>query len=159
MNADEALVIWGMVNEAFPAQKMGELTPDMWAKALDDIDYRDACAAVISMLKQQSFLSVAELRDEVKRIRAERIRAVNTAVLDPHDADPDDVLGYNAAKRQRINAIASGRPVPIEPVGQADPERVEQAMNDALAQLPKMPRALPQADIEKKRADPRTVAS
>lgn len=123
-----------------------------WAEILGDIDMADALDVVRRHYTQPTpdRIYPGDVVEGVRRIRAERIRAVPTSQLEPHDVDPDDIEAYNAAKRARIDAIASGRTVSKEPLPLSS-RPVEQLMKTTAAQLPKIPPAKPRADLDKKR--------
>lgn len=150
MNAAEALTIVQFVQEACPAQKFSEYTPDIWTELLADLDVRDARTACVNLGKMLPFIGPPDIRREVARIRADRIRNVDSSMLDPHDVDPADLNAWLDARKERIDAIASGQPVTIEPIP-ATTRDGEELLTDTLAALPKMPPALPQADLAKKK--------
>lgn len=73
MNPTEAITLCRYVKAACPQQKFDEYTPLAWADLLDDIRMDDAKAAVKALAKRQPFVSPAEIRAEVKRIRKARV--------------------------------------------------------------------------------------
>jgi hypothetical protein len=136
---------------AFDRRKIGKADAIAWADALHDLDVRDCVDAVRAHFRESTdYLMPVHVRQGVKRIRADRVRSANAAILEPHDVDPRDVAAYTAEKRRRIAAIASGRAVSVEPVG-AVTRSVAELMEDAVKSLPAMPPAFPVADIAKKR--------
>jgi hypothetical protein len=72
MNSTEALVLVRMVRALCSGQKLDEYSPDAWAIVLDDIRFADAKEALASLGRTHHFIDPADIRVEVKRIRAER---------------------------------------------------------------------------------------
>lgn len=134
MNAEEALNIVYFVREACPAQKFSEYTPDIWTELLADLTADDARAACVVLAKQQAFIGPHDIRAEVKRIRAERVRADFT---EP-EYDGADVLGGLEAIRQHRRVIGDG--LGVTSVPELPKHDVEGLLNRTLARLPKIPR-------------------
>lgn len=100
MNPAEAVAICRVVAAMCPAQKLDEHTPDAWALVLDDIRLEDAKAAVVALGKRQPWISPAEIRAEVARIRAKRI---GEAILTPPaDLDEAETIRWIADARRRL---------------------------------------------------------
>lgn len=115
MTPAESLALVRIVRAACPSQKLDEFTPDVWHGLLEDLRFDDCRAGVMALAKRQPFLSPAEIRLEVRRIRTVRIDANNdTATV---DADPDDVHAWLLALRQGRRKIADGE-LPLRPVAQ-----------------------------------------
>lgn len=134
-----------LVQQACPAQRFEEGTPVLWHKMLDDLRYVDCQDAVIELGKRTVFMAPAEIRAEVRRIRAERLRAVPSSALEPADVNPNEVEAYQAARLRLIRSIADGDPAPqvrelpaASAAARAD--AVEKLAARTLARLPRIPR-------------------
>lgn len=104
MNHTEAVTVCRVVAAMCPAQKFDEHTPDAWALVLNDIRLVDAQEAVVALGKRQTFISPAEIRAEVTRIRNRRIGDVERWLVPPAELD-DDVEGarrWLAAAKARL---------------------------------------------------------
>jgi hypothetical protein len=108
MTPAESLAITRFVRAACPQQKFEEYTADAWHELLADLRFVDVREAVRNLGRRQPFIGPADVRDEVRRVRAERIRALPTSALEPADVDPDDVDAYQAARRRLVEAAADG---------------------------------------------------
>jgi hypothetical protein len=113
MTPAETFILVRAVQGACPQQKIDEYTPDMWHQLLDDIDFKDAQAAVVAVVKRKDFVSPADIRGEVRRIRTERVSREWDFVP---DADPDNPREFIAALRAGVARIADGseRPRPVQ---------------------------------------------
>jgi hypothetical protein len=49
MTPAETFILVRAVQGACPQQKIDEYTPDMWHQLLDDIDFKDAQAAIVAL--------------------------------------------------------------------------------------------------------------
>lgn len=136
MTPAETAQLVRLVRQACPAQKFEDATPVLWHKMLQDLRYGDCQDAVIELGKRIVFMAPAEIRAEVKRIRADR---VSRAVIDvaEADADPDDAGLYIAAKRAQTRRIANGEPEPARPALTARP--VAALLGETAAKLPHVP--------------------
>jgi hypothetical protein len=77
-----------------------------WAMSLDDIRFTDAEVAAVTLVKRShGRVAIADIRDEVRRIRDQRL--ADTEIPVPN-ADPSDVPAYNAELRRIYTAIADG---------------------------------------------------
>jgi hypothetical protein len=135
MNAAETLLIARFVKGACPAQKFDEYTPDVWTQLLEDINYDDALAAVKVLGRRLSFIGPPEIRTEVLRIRADRIKANFT---EP-EYDGDDVHGGLATIRAHRRAVGDGRG--LEAVPDFPKRDVEGLLARTIDALPKIPPA------------------
>lgn len=85
-----------------------------WEIGLRGLNAADVRLAAETMLQtatssRQFQVRPADVRAEVKRVRNERL----AAVPDPlPDVDPDHTVAYQDRRRQMLDAIADGRPVP-----------------------------------------------
>jgi hypothetical protein len=130
---DETLRIVRFVRAACPQQKLDEYTPDAWHILLADIAYTDALTATQTLAKRQPFVSPAEIIGEVKRIRADRLRAHGNA--EP-DADGDDARAYLAAIRAYRKAIADGYEVQPPPRPSIEGQKRVEELIGAAGTLP-----------------------
>lgn len=73
MNAQEAALLCRYVRACCPQQAIDEYTPTAWADLLGDVRLEDAKEAVRRVVGRQPFVAPAEIRAEVRRIRAKRI--------------------------------------------------------------------------------------
>ena len=106
MNAEQAVDLCRYTAAACPQQHFDELTPLAWADLLADLRLEDARAALRNLAKTQTFISPAEIRTEVRRIRARRIR--EHGPIDPPSYLTDDEQRHYLAATRR--AIADGNP-------------------------------------------------
>lgn len=141
MTPAESLALTRFVRAACPQQKFDEYTPDAWHELLGDLAAPDCRDAAKNLGRRQTFISPAEIRTEVRRIRADRIRAVPATALEPVDVDPDDVHAYKAAHRAIIRSVGDGNPPPATPQLPARP--VEKLLETAVKALRPIPPALP----------------
>lgn len=102
MNRTEAVAICRVVAAMCPAQKLDEHTPDAWALALDDVRFADAQDAVVALGKRQPWISPAEIRAEVARIRGRRIGQGEALLIPPADLDVLATRQWLADARRRL---------------------------------------------------------
>lgn len=103
MTKEEALVLTRYVRAACPQQAMDKYTPDTWYDLLDDLSFMDCQAAVKAIGRRQPFIAPCEIREEVREVRAGRLR--DTPMPDPPDGLGDDPAAYKAwlaAERKKI---------------------------------------------------------
>jgi hypothetical protein len=62
-----------LAKAACPQQQFDQYTPDMWHELLGDLRFEDAQDALVSVVKAQPFVSPAEIRDQVKKVRRQRL--------------------------------------------------------------------------------------
>lgn len=158
MNTAESLALARFIRAACPQQKFDEYTVDAWHELIGDLAFGDCKTAAKTLAQRQPFVSPSEIRTEVRRIRAERVRAVEASLLEPHDVDPSDPRAYIAAKRRRIAAIAAGEPVTVAPTPMVTRD-VPKLIAETVKSMPVMPPALPVAEKDKRRPQPRQAAS
>ena len=110
------------VKACCPQQAIGEYTPDAWHDLLGDLELTDCREAVAAVAKRQPFVAPAEIRAEVKHIRADRL--ARTPLPAPPAALADDPGKYQEAIQRGIQRIADGKnlhraiagaPLPGEP--------------------------------------------
>lgn len=105
MNLVETMKLCRFVAAACPAQQFDEFTPDTWQALLADLRYEDCRAATLAVGKRQPFVSPADVRAEVKVIRARRLENFDRV---PIDHDPDDARGWVERRRELMRAVADG---------------------------------------------------
>jgi hypothetical protein len=111
MTPREIVSVVGIVKALCPAQKIDEYTPDAWAMVIGDLPFEDVKEAVVRIAGREPFISVAHIRQEVRRIRADRLERVPETALP--DADPDNVREWQAALREgRVHIVEGHRPMP-----------------------------------------------
>jgi hypothetical protein len=91
----------------FPQQAMDEYTPDAWFDVLGDLTLADCRRAVAEVSRHKPFIAPCEIREEVRRIRDERLR--RTEIPAPPPELLDNPAAYSAALRVAATAIADGR--------------------------------------------------
>ena len=122
MTPQETVLLTAYVKACCPQQAIGEYTPDAWHDLLGDLELTDCREAVAAVAKRQPFVAPAEIRAEVKRIRADRL--ARTPLPAPPAALADDPGKYQEAIQRGIQRIADGKnlhraiagaPLPGEP--------------------------------------------
>lgn len=108
MTPMEATALCRFTKALCPAQAIDEMTPDAWHLALADLRFEDAKVAVVEAAKLSPFVAPAEIREQVRRMRRERILAFGVL--------PDPPAGLSDAEETRWlaetkRAIADGREV------------------------------------------------
>ncbi|MFF4989657.1 hypothetical protein ACFY19_20860 [Streptosporangium saharense] len=90
--------------DLFPTFRYEAGTPDAWHKAgLAFVTPADASAAAINLARRQTFISLADLIGEIRRIRDERISA--EPIPDPGTADPQL---YKERVRAAVTRLGDG---------------------------------------------------
>jgi hypothetical protein len=89
-----------------PAQKFDDYTAEAWQPILDDVRSEDAFAAVKELGKRLPFISPADIRTEVRRMRSERMRHADASFR--HHGDPDDVADYMRQLHEHRALIGDG---------------------------------------------------
>lgn len=125
---------------AFDRRTIGKADAIAWSDALAGLEPTDCAEAIRAHFRESTdYLMPAHVRQGVRKIRADRVRAADSSLLDPHDVDPADVNGYLEARRRRIAAVAAGYDVDREPLEPANRAEVEKLLRDTLKALPSMP--------------------
>lgn len=111
MNVSEAALLCAYVQALAPAQTFAEETAVAWATVLGDVRLVDARTAVTRLVRRDGveFVAPGQIRQEVVRIRRERLAGVDDV---PVPADPDDVQAWLAARRRVIAWIGDGGAAP-----------------------------------------------
>lgn len=111
MNKEQTATIIAAVKALCPAQKMAELTPDLWHAVLGDLEFSDAQQAVVALGQRQTFISPGEIHTEVKTMRTDRIRSASL-VYEP--VPGESVAEFQVRLRAQQEAAASGQ-IPAGP--------------------------------------------
>jgi hypothetical protein len=106
MKLTEVVTLVRLLRAIAPAQKFDDYTAEAWHPLLDDIRHEDAMAAVKELGKRLPFISPADIRTEVRRLRSERMRHADQSFR--HHGDPDDVADYMRQLKDHRAAIADG---------------------------------------------------
>lgn len=112
MKPTEAVMLKEIVRQCCPQQHFGEYTADLWYDLLDDLELSDCTVAVKALARRQPFISPAEIRAEVRKIRADRIE--RSVVAAPPAELTDDPRAYQRALAGNIRLAADGLAPPAE---------------------------------------------
>lgn len=140
MNTTQSLALTRFVKAACPQQKFDEYTPDAWHELLADLDFDDARAAATELAKAQPFVSPAEIRKGVRRIRAKRLE-VDFEDIPALDAVADDPIAYQRVLRQYRAKVAAGWVPPEIDRPQVRASEVRALVERTADALPAMPEA------------------
>ncbi len=113
MTPIETVALVRQVRATCPAQRLDEYTPDAWHPVLADLRFHDCNLAVIELAKRLPFISPAEIRQEVRRIRKDRLDRT-TQPIPPSDMTPVQTIAW---QRRVTREIADGTYVPPVLVG------------------------------------------
>lgn len=106
MTEEEAIQVAEYVAAACPAQKFGEYTPDVWGEILAPYDVDDARRAVIAVARRQPWISPAEIVEEIKARREERIELAHVV----YDGNPLETGAESLlSRRALVKAAADGQ--------------------------------------------------
>lgn len=108
MTPDDALKLCKFAKSACPAQAIDQDTPAAWFVLLNDLNYNDAMAALVNVVKTQPFVSPAEIRAEVKKLRAARITAFGPMPPPPPEVANGTESDYIAWLKDSQTKIADG---------------------------------------------------
>lgn len=141
MTDEEAIALSKYVAALCPAQRFNEFTPDAWIDVLGPYDAEDARTAVVAVARRQPFISPAEIIDEIRTMRAERIAAANLV----YDGDPDAGPVESAKQMRALVRDAGDGQLPPRPIRAAlEPaEQTEQPTGRARAILASVGRPVP----------------
>jgi len=104
MNEIEIAKLFVTVRAVCPAQKAEDLTPDAWLQILGKYRIEDAADAVEAVGSRQPWISPGEIKQEIKRIRADR----SARIVEPPPNVVEGVRGIDELRALR-EAIADGR--------------------------------------------------
>ncbi|HEY9439664.1 MAG TPA: hypothetical protein VIS29_13660 [Streptomyces sp.] len=111
MTPTEAVMFVRQVGMLWPQQRLEDGTPDAWYMAgLKDIPLADGAEAITGLAKVKTFISLAEILTEVKRLRAGRL-AAQPMLSGPRPELTEDPPAYRAELTAAIGRIADGRSV------------------------------------------------
>jgi hypothetical protein len=112
------VILTRYVKACCPQQQIDDYTPDAWHDVIGDLPLADCREAVKTVVDRQPFVAPAEIRAEVRRIRAARLHDFQYVPV-PGDDDP---RVYLEALRVQREAVASGlrEPAPALPAGTSD---------------------------------------
>lgn len=106
MKLTEVVNLVRLLRAIAPAQKFDDYTAEAWQPILDDVRSEDAFAAVKELGKRLPFISPADIRTEVRRLRSERMRHADQSFR--FHGDPDDVPEYMRQLHAHRAAIGDG---------------------------------------------------
>lgn len=106
MNIPETADLIELLAAANVLNRLDPKTPEVWAAALSDLEYRDCMLAAAHLIRTAQWVKIADVREAVHDIRAERIREANLV----YDGQPHET-GEQSAENLRalVDAAASGR--------------------------------------------------
>ncbi|TDB83413.1 hypothetical protein E1264_28455 [Actinomadura sp. KC216] len=125
MNHEEAVALCRYVKACCPQQAMDTYTPDAWHDLLGDLRLDDCRAAAKTVAQRQPFVAPAEIREEVKRSRGDRIGPAGPGLHPaPPPVHPDaGPKAYLDGLRAQQTGIADGHaPRAAILASAADPE-------------------------------------
>ena len=109
MTAAEAVALCRFAKACCPQQQFDAYTPDAWFELLGDLTFDDCKVALTNVAKAQPFVSPAEIRKEVARVRIKRIEDFDRR---HHVAPPaelaDDPAGENRWRRELMQRVGDG---------------------------------------------------
>jgi hypothetical protein len=142
MTNAEAVVLCRFAKACCPQQAFDAYTPDAWYELLRDLRFEDCKAALTTVVKSKPFVSPAEIREEVARVRNKRISDYGV-IPDPKHLDPDDpdfTRQYHHYISTTNRAIADGDLLPGDP-----PPTEALAQRDVIGDLGQVGRPVPNA--------------
>lgn len=102
MTPAEAVMLCRFAKAACPQQAFDEYTPDAWFELLSDLRLEDCKEAVKRVVRRQPFVAPAEIRDEVRRIRADRLNKFGVFHPPREIADLAEWQEWTSAMNRRI---------------------------------------------------------
>ena len=114
MTPTEAVKVTRLVKACCPQQQFDEFTADAWHGLLDDLRLEDCVLAVKAMGRRQPFISPSEIRDEVRRIRNDRLE--RNPRPEPPAEIADNPIAYLEWVRRIDKARADGTYVASTPL-------------------------------------------
>lgn len=133
MTPTQAVALCRLVKACCPQQQIDAYTPDAWGPLLEDKRFEDCQLAVQNLAKRQPFISPSEIRDEVRRIRNDRLDRTELPTPPRHLAD--DPVAELAWRKEAIRAIGDGREIPVPP----EPDQLTPRDMRALPEFPSPP--------------------
>jgi hypothetical protein len=106
VNIPETADLIELLAAANVLNRLDPKTPEVWAAALGDLEYRDCMQAAAVLIRTAQWVKIADVRDAVHDIRAERIRNANVV----YDGQPEETGTQSAANiRALVDAAGDGR--------------------------------------------------
>lgn len=107
MTPTQAVAFVARVAQIWPRERLDQGTPDAWyAAGLKDVSSTDAAEALVNLAKTLSFISLAEILTEVRRIRQARI--ARRPIHDPPHELTDNERAYRDRIKEETRRIADG---------------------------------------------------
>jgi hypothetical protein len=109
MTHAEAVLLCRYAKAACPQQAFDQYTPDAWSDLLGDLRFIDCQEALKSVVQRQPFVSPAEIRAEVRKVRHKRI-----GDFGPMPDPPSGLSPAESARWQRdiMRSIGDGELAP-----------------------------------------------
>lgn len=139
MTPTETVMLTRYVAACCPQQAIDDYTPDAWYDLLGDLDAADCRQAAATVARRQPFVSPAEIRAEVRRVRNDRL--AREIVPAPPPGLTDEPGRYRAALYARVRQIADGKQVPAALAAPAREDGPPETWAEARESLP-VPRVL-----------------
>ena len=127
MTPDETLHLCRIARGMCPQQAFDEYTPDAWHLLLKDVRAEDAMQGLIELARTSPFVSPAEIRQQVKRIRSKRIAEVGDLIPPAGLSELEQRQWLRDAKR-RIGDGETFTPPQLPP---ANPRRLRELLATA----------------------------
>jgi hypothetical protein len=122
VNREQTVALCRYVKACCPQQAIDEYTPDAWHDLIGDLRFEDCREAVRAIAGRQPFVAPAEIKTEVKQIRAQRLDGFQYV---PVSGDENTAVYLKNLREQRA-AVADGLREPAPAIEPADPERAAQ---------------------------------
>lgn len=104
MNREQVEILGNYIAACCPQQRFEKLTLDAWAGKLHNVSAADAMEAAERLTDRQPFVSIAELKQEIRAIRRDVIEHAGAVPLP--GSNPDHVDQYVGELRARIKELA-----------------------------------------------------
>jgi hypothetical protein len=108
MTNAEAVLLCRFAKACCPQQQFDQYTPDAWFELLSDLRFEDCKEALTAVVKRQPFVSPAEIREEVRRVRNKRVSDFGVIPDPPGDLMIDNPGEYQRYIYETTRAIADG---------------------------------------------------
>ena len=106
MTPAEAVMLCRFAKACCPQQQFDEYTPDAWFELLNDLRFEDCKQGLLDVVKTQPFVSPAEIRAAVRRVRYDRLDKFGH--IAPVGIDSDDPRAEQAAIDEVRRRVADG---------------------------------------------------
>jgi hypothetical protein len=118
VKATEAAKLCQFAKAACPAQAIDQDTPAAWFVLLSDLRFEDAQEALVNVVRKQPFVAPAEIRTEVRRIRAARLTAFGPIPAPPKELED---AAYRKWLLDAQRRIADGAVTSLDQLGVLPP--------------------------------------